>query len=259
MGASRADDHGLAVPDRAVGRHVGAGARGLRGGRQRGRGVRAGDDDRQRRRAGVAGAGGVRARRSRSSSSGSTTRGCATPGRSTPTATTASGSPSISGSTPGARSSRALTATPRSAPRSRGMLGDRVVDGGMVLEGGSMLTNGAGTLLTTEQCLLHPNRNPSLDREQIESLLAAALGVETVRVAGAGAGRGPGHRRSCRPDRGVHCARPGAAADRRARQPQLRQLRGERAAVARRRAGRRRDAAAAVRRRGGRDASRAAT
>ena len=57
-------------------------------------------------------------------------------------------------------------------------LGDRVVDGGMVLEGGSVLTNGAGTLLTTEQCLLHPSRNPSLDRGQIESKLAAALGIE---------------------------------------------------------------------------------
>jgi len=57
-------------------------------------------------------------------------------------------------------------------------LGDRVLDGGMVLEGGSVLTNGAGTLLTTEQCLLHPNRNPSLDREQIESKLAVAFGIE---------------------------------------------------------------------------------
>src|SRR6202046_1912878 len=65
-------------------------------------------------------------------------------------------------------------------------LGDRVVDGGIVLEGGSVLTNGAGTLLTTEQCLLNPNRNPSLDREQIESRLAAAPGVETSGCVGAG-------------------------------------------------------------------------
>ena len=65
-------------------------------------------------------------------------------------------------------------------------LGDRVVDGGMVLEGGSVLTNGAGTLLTTEQCLLNPNRNPSLDRAQIESKLAAALGVETFVWLGQG-------------------------------------------------------------------------
>jgi agmatine deiminase len=65
-------------------------------------------------------------------------------------------------------------------------LGDRVLDGGMVLEGGSILTNGAGTLLTTEQCLLHPNRNPSLDSEQIESTLAAVLGIETFVWLGRG-------------------------------------------------------------------------
>jgi agmatine deiminase len=65
-------------------------------------------------------------------------------------------------------------------------LGDRVLDGAMVLEGGSVLVNGAGTLLTTEQCLLNPNRNPSLDREQIESKLAGALGIETFVWLGQG-------------------------------------------------------------------------
>jgi agmatine deiminase len=57
-------------------------------------------------------------------------------------------------------------------------LGDPVVESAMVLEGGSILTDGQGTLLTTEQCLLHPNRNPSLSREAIESELRARLGVE---------------------------------------------------------------------------------
>jgi agmatine deiminase len=57
-------------------------------------------------------------------------------------------------------------------------LGDRVVDGRMVLEGGSILTDGRGTLLTTEQCLLNPNRNPSMDRAAIEERLAMALGVD---------------------------------------------------------------------------------
>jgi agmatine deiminase len=57
-------------------------------------------------------------------------------------------------------------------------LGDRVVDGGMVLEGGSILTDGGGMLLTTEQCLLNPNRNPSMDRAAIEERLATALGVD---------------------------------------------------------------------------------
>ncbi len=56
-------------------------------------------------------------------------------------------------------------------------LGDPVIDGGMVLEGGSILTDGAGTLLTTEQCLLNPNRNPSLSREEIEDLLRRRFGV----------------------------------------------------------------------------------
>jgi agmatine deiminase len=46
-----------------------------------------------------------------------------------------------------------------------------------VLEGGSIDVNGAGAVLTTEQCLLNVNRNPSLSRRDIESRLAACLGV----------------------------------------------------------------------------------
>jgi agmatine deiminase len=65
-------------------------------------------------------------------------------------------------------------------------LGDPVVDGGMVLEGGSILTDGAGTLLTTEQCLLHPNRNPSLSRGEIEATLRERLGVDTILWLGMG-------------------------------------------------------------------------
>jgi agmatine deiminase len=65
-------------------------------------------------------------------------------------------------------------------------LGDPVVEGGMVLEGGSILTDGAGTLLTTEQCLLNPNRNPSLSREEIEGVLRARLGVHTILWLGMG-------------------------------------------------------------------------
>ncbi len=57
-------------------------------------------------------------------------------------------------------------------------LGDGVVESELVLEGGSILTDGKGTLLTTEQCLLNPNRNPSRSREQIEEELRARLGVE---------------------------------------------------------------------------------
>jgi agmatine deiminase len=50
----------------------------------------------------------------------------------------------------------------------------------LVLEGGAITVDGEGTLITTEQCLLNPNRNPSLAREEIEALLAAYLGVEKV-------------------------------------------------------------------------------
>ncbi len=46
-----------------------------------------------------------------------------------------------------------------------------------VLEGGSIETDGRGTLLTTESCLLNPNRNPGLDRAQIETILADNLGL----------------------------------------------------------------------------------
>ena len=42
---------------------------------------------------------------------------------------------------------------------------------GIVMEGGSIDVNGAGTVLTTEQCRLHPNRNPSLTRPELEAFL----------------------------------------------------------------------------------------
>ncbi|MFI1223369.1 agmatine/peptidylarginine deiminase [Streptomyces sp. NPDC020884] len=50
----------------------------------------------------------------------------------------------------------------------------------MVLEGGAITVDGEGTLITTEQCLLHPNRNPGLRREDIEAELKARLGVTQV-------------------------------------------------------------------------------
>ncbi|HWP84215.1 MAG TPA: agmatine deiminase family protein [Terriglobia bacterium] len=48
---------------------------------------------------------------------------------------------------------------------------------GIVLEGGSIEVNGRGTLMTTEQCLLNPNRNPSLGKAEIERYLSDFLGV----------------------------------------------------------------------------------
>ena len=50
----------------------------------------------------------------------------------------------------------------------------------MVLEGGSIAVDGDGTLVTTLQCLMHPNRNPQLTRAEIESRLCDELGVDVV-------------------------------------------------------------------------------
>ncbi|WP_406110990.1 agmatine/peptidylarginine deiminase [Kitasatospora purpeofusca] len=50
----------------------------------------------------------------------------------------------------------------------------------MILEGGAITVDGEGTLITTEQCLLHPNRNPELGREEIEAELKARLGVSKI-------------------------------------------------------------------------------
>jgi agmatine deiminase len=47
----------------------------------------------------------------------------------------------------------------------------------IVLEGGSIDVNGKGTLLTTEQCLLNPNRNPNFTRADIEKYLKDHLGI----------------------------------------------------------------------------------
>ncbi len=48
----------------------------------------------------------------------------------------------------------------------------------LVFEGGAITVDGNGVAVTTEQCLLHPNRNPSLDRAEIAARLGAALGIE---------------------------------------------------------------------------------
>jgi agmatine deiminase len=50
----------------------------------------------------------------------------------------------------------------------------------LILEGGSVLPNPAGRLLTTEQCLLNPNRNPKLSQEDIDRRLREFLGVSDV-------------------------------------------------------------------------------
>jgi agmatine deiminase len=47
-----------------------------------------------------------------------------------------------------------------------------------ILEGGAIDHDGSGTVVTTEQCLLNPNRNPCLSREKVEEALARDLGFE---------------------------------------------------------------------------------
>ena len=50
----------------------------------------------------------------------------------------------------------------------------------LVLEGGSIHVDGKGTLITTEQCLLHPNRNPDLSQAEIEQHLADYLNISHI-------------------------------------------------------------------------------
>jgi agmatine deiminase len=51
---------------------------------------------------------------------------------------------------------------------------------GIILEGGSIDTNGRGTILTTRSCLLNPNRNPKLTRDEIEDYLKEDLGATKI-------------------------------------------------------------------------------
>lgn len=55
-----------------------------------------------------------------------------------------------------------------------------LLDDAFVLEGGSIESDGAGTILTTTECLLNPNRNPSYSKVQIEDKLKTTLGVKRI-------------------------------------------------------------------------------
>ena len=57
---------------------------------------------------------------------------------------------------------------------------DTLLIPGLILEGGSIESDGQGTLLTTTECLLNPNRNPHLSKEQIEEQLERWLGARKV-------------------------------------------------------------------------------
>ncbi len=71
-------------------------------------------------------------------------------------------------------------------PQMAGALGIACDSVDMVLEGGSIDVNGRGALLTTEQCLLHPNRNPAMTRHDIEAVLRDRLGVYDILWLGDG-------------------------------------------------------------------------
>lgn len=60
-------------------------------------------------------------------------------------------------------------------------IGDKIYDARhFVLEGGSIHVDGEGTLLTTEECLLSPGRNPHMSKEEIEQELKDYLGVKKI-------------------------------------------------------------------------------
>ena len=62
----------------------------------------------------------------------------------------------------------------------QGVLTPKVNTIGLILEGGSIESDGNGTILTTSQCLLSPNRNPQLDRNELEGALRSLLGARQV-------------------------------------------------------------------------------
>ena len=64
--------------------------------------------------------------------------------------------------------------------------GRRVFKPGIILEGGAIDSNGCGTILTTEQCLLNPNRNPHLCCNDMQRYLAEYLGAKKVLWLGEG-------------------------------------------------------------------------
>jgi agmatine deiminase len=66
------------------------------------------------------------------------------------------------------------------------LLGLPVFHPGIVMEGGSVDFNGKGTILTTTSCLLNPNRNPELNKDQIEKYLLDYYGAEQVLWLGDG-------------------------------------------------------------------------
>jgi agmatine deiminase len=57
---------------------------------------------------------------------------------------------------------------------------ERLIKTGLVLEGGGIESDGKGTLMTTSECLLSPNRNPHLTKDEIDARLKALFGVNRI-------------------------------------------------------------------------------
>ena len=66
------------------------------------------------------------------------------------------------------------------ARRIAAMVGAPVVESGLALEGGAIICDGEGTIVTTESCLLNPNRNPGLTKQQVEAELRRVLQLQKV-------------------------------------------------------------------------------
>ncbi|MCW8356184.1 MAG: agmatine deiminase [Marinomonas sp.] len=66
------------------------------------------------------------------------------------------------------------------AEKMAAVTGDQVYAAPLILEGGSIHVDGEGTLYTTEECLLHPSRNPDLSKADIEDLLKVYLNVDKI-------------------------------------------------------------------------------
>jgi agmatine deiminase len=64
--------------------------------------------------------------------------------------------------------------------KEQGALAPNLKKIGLIMEGGSIESDGLGTILTTTACLLSPNRNPQLDKSEIEQAMASLLGTRRV-------------------------------------------------------------------------------
>jgi agmatine deiminase len=78
------------------------------------------------------------------------------------------------------------SAVPANGSDARAVAGQRPFAMPFVLEGGAVEVDGEGSALVTRQCLLHPNRNGSVDEKTVEGWLRDALGVERVLWFGEG-------------------------------------------------------------------------